>query len=104
MKTYVPDREKWAKYFLGIADRKKPDMTIIKRSKLKRYIKAIDNNESTISQKDLLEIEPITPVQRVVERAEAELKRHRHVSDDDQSGGGTSRKKRRIIGRDTSGF
>lgn len=111
MKSFVPDREKWANYFLHQTGRKKQPMVTITPRK---GIIPIETNRPGIPKKeDVVKIEAITPVQQLEERVKSELERTRKrklTSDDalEQSGGSTSyhttRKKRLVSRVDTSGF
>ena len=72
MKTYEPDPEKWAQYFLRNDSSSKRQ---VKEGQRPRVI-PIEKKISNVSNKtEIVRIEAVTPVQRQNERVESELLR-----------------------------
>ena len=72
MKTYEPDPEKWARYFLRNDSSSKSQ---VKEGQRPRVI-PIENETFNVPNKlEIVRIEAITPVQRQNERVESELLR-----------------------------
>ena len=107
MKTYIPDPEKWARYF----DRDKSKEGIVTHGYRPGIIR-IEDPKPSKPKSETLRIEAVTPVQQQTERVESELRRlgaiktkERKRKRQDQRGGGSSdRQLKRISARDTSGF
>lgn len=111
MKTYVPDPEKWVRYFESVAARKTQDVIQIKP---KSGIIPIETVQPVAAKNsDVVKIEAVTPVQQLDARVKSELSRIRKRKssfdmDVEQTGGSgmmqTPHWKRRVACLDVSGF
>ena len=105
MKDYVPDPEKWARYF----DRKREKGQVTILGSQPRII-SIENAKEREPPQQSVQIEAVTPVQRENERVESELRRVGALPTKkrkrQQGGGGVSHVPRlkRLSNNDTSGF
>jgi ssDNA-binding replication factor A large subunit len=109
---YVPDPEKWARYFIRVAEGKIEPQT----GRNSKILIVDDDAQPATSRNSTVEIEPVTPVQRMNDRIESELRRigalkisskvrkRQHGETRAQQGGSTSKQLKRVSKWDTSGF
>lgn len=111
MKAYVPDPEKWVRYFESVAARKTQGVVQIKPAS--RIIPIEDVRPVAAKNTDVVRIEAITPLQQLDARVKSELSRNKKRksssnTDVEQTGGSgmiqTPRRKRRVARLDVSGF
>jgi hypothetical protein len=110
---YVPDHEKWARYFTEKAEGKIEPRT---GANSKILIVDEDDTKSVTSRNSAVKIEPVTPVHRMNERIESELRRMGALKSSPrgsnrerkivrrQEGGSNKKQLKRVSLWDTSGF
>lgn len=109
MKTYVPDPEKWVRYFQDKCNT--PSQMVAHGSQ--PGVIPIEDKKPSVPKKEIVSIEAVTPVQRQKERVESELRRigaletpskERKRKREHQRGGSAAPKLKRVSSHDTSGF
>ena len=109
MKSYVPDPEKWERYFQDKCS--SPSQMVVHGSR--PAVIPIEDKKPSVPKSEIVSIEVVTPVQRQKERVESELRRigalatpskERKRKRKNQRGGSAGRKLKRVSSHDTSGF
>ena len=109
MKSYVPDPEKWERYFQDKCS--SPSQMVVHGSR--PAVIPIEDKKPSVPKSEIVSIEAVTPVQRQNERVESELRRigalatlskERKRKRKNQRGGSAGRKLKRVSSHDTSGF
>lgn len=111
MKAYVPDPEKWVRYFESVGAHNTQGVIQLKPASRIIPIEAV--RPVAAKNSDIVKIEAITPLQQLDTRVKSELSRIRKRksssnTDVEQTGGSgiiqTPRRKRRVARLDVSGF
>ena len=110
MKEYVPDWDKWARYFERVAEKtEKGQVVRIDGSRPTRRIIPIEDPEKKPPRPKEYPIVAVTPVERMNEQIKSEIRRLKALASGKrkpQRGGGRGARSRlkRVGSRDTSGF